>query len=78
MECAQVQPIVDGIKREFKTCLQFERVNFHAKTQWHVLIFPIGTPEFALLDSSKTILYRWIGFTEASEFEEVINPLCGG
>ena len=73
-----MQPIVNGIKKEFKACWQLERVNFHAKTQWHILISPVGTPEFALLDSSGNIIYRWIGFTEKDEFVEVMKPLCGG
>jgi len=72
-----MQPIVNGIKKEFKACLQLKRVNFYSKTPWHVLLTPIGTPEFALFDSSKNILYRWIGFTEKSEFVDVLSPLCG-
>ena len=52
-----MQPIVNGIKKEFKACLQLERVNFHAETQWHILLSPMGTPEFALLDSSRNIIY---------------------
>jgi len=73
-----MQPIVNGIRKEFKACLHFERVNFHTKTQWHILLSPIGTPEFALLDSSRNIIYRWIGYTEKDEFIEVMKPICGG
>jgi len=73
-----MQPIVNGIKNEFKYCLQFERVNFHSETYWSILLSPIGTPEFALLDSSKNILYRWIGYTEKEEFDTILKPLCAG
>jgi thioredoxin-related protein len=72
-----MQPIVNGIKKEFKACLHLERVNLSSETQWHVLLSPIGTPEFALLDSSDQIIYRWIGFTEKEQFVEVMKPLCG-
>ncbi len=72
-----MQPIVNGIKKEFKACLRLERVNLRSETQWHVLLSPIGTPEFALLDSSDQIIYRWIGFTEKEQFVEVMKPLCG-
>jgi thioredoxin-related protein len=72
-----MQPIVNGIKKEFGACLHLEKVNLHSETQWHVLLSPIGTPEFALLDSSGNIIYRWIGFTEKEEFVEVMKPLCG-
>ena len=73
-----MQPIVDGIKKRYRACLQVQRVNFHAETRWHELIGPVGSPEFALLDSNETIFYRWIGFTEKEEFEALISPLCGG
>ena len=71
-----MQPIVNGIKKEFNACLHLERVNLRSKTQWHVLLSPIGTPEFALLDSSGNIIHRWVGFTEKDEFVEVMKPLC--
>ena len=73
-----MQPIVNGIKKEFKACLHLERVNFHTKTQWHNLLSPVGSPEFALLDSSGNIIHRWAGLTERDEFVEVMRPLCGG
>jgi hypothetical protein len=72
-----MQPIVNGIKKEFKACLHLERVNLSSETQWHVLLSPIGTPEFALLDLSGNIIHRWVGFTEKDEFVEVMKPLCG-
>jgi hypothetical protein len=71
-----MQPIVNGIKKEFKACAQFEKANFHTESKWSILISPIGTPEFTLLDSSMNILYRWVGFTEKNEFVEVMKPLC--
>ncbi|MBI3161277.1 MAG: hypothetical protein HYZ23_02145 [Chloroflexi bacterium] len=71
-------PIVNGIKKEFQACLQVERVHISADTQWHDLIDPIGTPEFALVDSPGNVIYRWVGFTEREEFADVIHPLCGG
>ena len=58
--------------------MKVERVNFHAQTPWHDLLFPIGSPEFALLDSSKQILYRWFGYTDAEEFTKLLDPLCTG
>ena len=73
-----MQPVVNGIKKQYRACLKVERVNFHAKTPWHELIVPIGSPEFALLDSSDNIMRRWIGFTEKEEFVEVLGALCGG
>jgi hypothetical protein len=72
-----MQPIVNGLKKQYRVCLQVERVNFHAETRWHELIIPIGSPEFALLDSSENIIVRWVGFTEKEEFVEVLSPICG-
>ena len=73
-----MQPIVSGIKKQYKACLKLERLNFHSQSKWHELIGPVGSPEFALLDASGKVIYRWIGFTEKEEFVEVINPICGG
>lgn len=71
-----MQPIVNGLKKEFAGCVRFEKVNFHEETQWKVLIVPVGTPEFALLDSENKILARWAGFTEKEEFTTSLNALC--
>jgi len=71
-----MEPIVHGIQKRYRGCITLERVNFHAETPWHELIYPIGSPEFALLDSSKNIIYRWFGVTEADEFAEILDPLC--
>ena len=56
--------------------MTMERVNLHQHTAWHELLFPSGSPEFALLDSEEQIIYRWIGFTEEEEFTVVLDPLC--
>jgi hypothetical protein len=72
-----MQPIVNGIRKQYRSCIKkVERVNFHADTEWHELIIPIGSPEFALLDEDQAILHRWVGFTEEEEFEAVLDPLC--
>jgi len=71
-------PIVNGLKKKYSSCMTVERVNFHDRTTWHELLSPFGAPEFALLDSSKKVLYRWIGTTEPEEFSAVLDPLCGG
>ena len=72
-----MEPIVNGIKKEYAACMQVERVNFHDRSAWHDLLFPLGSPEFDLLDSSKTVLYRWIGVVGKEEFSAVLDPLCG-
>jgi hypothetical protein len=71
-----MQPIVNGIREQYMSCIKVKKVNFHAESRWHELIGPIGSPEFALLDENKDILYRWIGLTEKEEFEAVLGPLC--
>ena len=58
--------------------MTLERVNFHKWTSWHELIYPQASPEFALLDSSKEIIYRWFGVTEEEDFAALLDPLCGG
>jgi len=73
-----MQPIVNGLENQYRSCLRLERVNYHAESRWHDLIGPIGSPEFALLDSRETVVHRWIGITEKEEFEAVMGPLCGG
>jgi hypothetical protein len=72
-----MQPIVNGLETEFNSCIRLQRVNYHTETRWHALIGPIGSPEFALLDSSENILHRWIGLTDKEDFESVLAPLCG-
>lgn len=73
-----MEPIVDGIQKKYRGCIKLERVNYHEQTPWRELLFPIGSPEFALLDSSKEIIYRWFGVTEPEEFAEILDPLCSG
>jgi len=69
-------PIVNGIKKKYSSCMKLERVNFHDRTAWHELLSPVASPEFALLDSSKKVLYRWFGVISADEFSAVLDPLC--
>ena len=71
-----MDPIVNGIKKKYNQCMKLERVNFHASTPWHELLAPIGSPEFALLDASKKVLYRWFGAIPTEEFSAVLDPLC--
>ena len=73
-----MRPIVDGIERQYRACVQVERIFFHSENRWNDLIGPIGTPEFALLDGDENILYRWVGFTEKEEFTAILQPLCSG
>jgi hypothetical protein len=73
-----MEPIVNRLTKDYRNCLTLERVNFHTRTARSVQIAPIGSPEFALLDSSGKILYRWFGVAERSEFDEVLQPLCKG
>jgi hypothetical protein len=72
-----MQPIVNGIRKQYKACLKTERVNFNSQTHWHELIGPIGTPEFTLLDRSEKIIYRWVGLTDREEFTAVMDSICG-
>ena len=72
-----MEPIVYGIKRTYKSCMKVERVNFHEWSDWHELLLPIASPQFDLLDESKTILHRWVGYTDKEEFTAVLDPLCG-
>lgn len=71
-----MRPIVDGIEKQYRSCLKVDRVPYHTQSHWSDLIGPIGTPEFALLDPSENILYRWVGFTEKEEFTEVLTSFC--
>ena len=72
-----MDPIVNGLKKEYASCMKLERVNFHDWSPWHELLFPLGSPEFALLTSSKEILYRWFGATDKEDFTAVLDPICG-
>jgi len=73
-----MEPIVNGLRKKYISCFKFEHINYHDWSAWHDLVYPIGSPEFALLDSSKKVLYRWFGVTEEEEFSVVLNPLCSG
>lgn len=72
-----MEPIVHGLKERYADCLSVKRVNFHADSDWRATLTPMVTPEFALLDSTGVILYRWFGVIEAQEFDDVLLPLCG-
>jgi hypothetical protein len=72
-----MEPIVYGITKKYLGCMKVERVNYHARSEWHELLSPIGSPEFALLNGSREILHRWFGVVDAEEFAAVIDPLCG-
>ena len=72
-----MDPIVNGIKKEYAGCMKVERVNYHKWSEWHELLFPIGSPEFDLLDSSQAVIHRWFGVVEKEEFSAVLDPLCG-
>jgi hypothetical protein len=71
-----MDPIVNGLKKKYLGCMKVERVNYHKWSTWHDLLYPIGSPEFDLLSSSKDVLYRWFGVTEEEEFAEILDPLC--
>jgi hypothetical protein len=73
-----MDPIVRGLTKKYASCIKLERVNYHAQTEWHELIFPVASPEFTLLSSSKEIIYRWSGLTEAEEFSKILDPFCRG
>jgi len=71
-----MDPIVHGMKQKYESCIAVERVNYHARTEWYELVLPVGPPEFALLNSSKQLLYRWFGVVTADEFSSILDPLC--
>lgn len=71
-----MDPIVNGIQKRYRGCMQVERVNYHEWTEWHDLLFPLGSPEFVLLNASKETLYRWFGVVAADEFTTILDPLC--
>lgn len=73
-----MDPIVNGIKKQYAACMDVKRVNFHQNSEWHELIYPVASPEFALLDAEKNIIYRWFGVFGAEEFIEILDPLCVG
>jgi hypothetical protein len=66
-ECVAARPGVNGILKEYKSCLQLGCINFHSKTKWHEMLYSLGMPVF-LMDASEKVLYRWIGFNEEEEF----------
>jgi hypothetical protein len=73
-----MEPIVYGIQKKYRGCMKLERVNYHKDSAWHELLFPIGSPEFALLTSSQEVIYRWFGVVDPEEFAEILDPLCTG
>jgi hypothetical protein len=77
MDCQKMTPIVYGLRDKYSTCMIMQRVNFHAESAWRELLWPIGTPEFVLLNSTEEVIYRWFGITEEKEFAAVLDPLCG-
>jgi thioredoxin-related protein len=73
-----MDPIVHGVVEQYESCLTLVRVNFHTRTPLRDKLSPFSTPEFALLDPSGRILYRWLGYTERERFDAVLDPLCQG
>lgn len=71
-----MEPVVNRLVKDYRDCLQFERVNYHRESRWHELVAPVGSPEFALLDAAGNVLYRWFGVTEREEFDALLQPLC--
>jgi len=78
MDCRLMDPIVNGIRKKYEGCMRVEHTNFHQWSDWHELIYPVGSPEFALLDSSLNLIHRWFGVVDYEEFEETLDPLCKG
>lgn len=78
MDCREMEPTVRGLTQRYRSCLTLERVNFHAVTAWSEKINPLGSPEFALVDATGTLLYRWSGVTPPESFDEILQPLCQG
>ncbi len=76
MDCAQMRPIVNGLKQRYAGCLSVVEVNFHATSALRDALHPIGTPEFVLLDSAGNEVARWIGVIGAEEFDAAVGPLC--
>jgi len=73
-----MDPIVHGITRQYTSCLNLERVNFHLRSAWIDRIGPLAAPEFALVNAEGKLLYRWSGYTDAATFDGVLEPLCRG
>ena len=73
-----MQPIVHGLKDKYSSCMRVERATFHQHTPWHDLILPLASPEFALLDPSLKIIYRWFGVIDEEDFAVILDPLCSG
>jgi len=71
-----MQPIVHELRIRYSRCLTLETVNYHEDTPERAALHPFGSPEFFLLDSKQTVLYRWFGRTDAEEFDAIIAPLC--
>ena len=71
-----MDPIVHGLEKRYRGCMQLERVNYHQRTEWHELLFPIGSPEFVLLNSAKETIYHWFGVVDTEEFTSILDPLC--
>ena len=71
-----MEPVVNRLVKKYRACILYERVNFHKPDAWHALIGPLASPEFALVDASKLVVYRWFGETEIEDFEKVLAPLC--
>jgi len=71
-----MDPIVHGLEKRYRGCMKLERVNYHEWTPWHELLFPLGSPEFVLLDGGMKSLYRWFGVIETDEFTAILDPLC--
>jgi hypothetical protein len=71
-----MEPVVNRLLKDYRSCLQFEHVNYHSQSKWQGLVFPVGSPEFALVEASGKVRYRWFGVTEREEFDQVLKPLC--
>jgi hypothetical protein len=77
MECRAMEPIVNGLKKHYADCLSLVRVNYHTASHWREKLTPMASPEFALVDSAETVLYRWVGATDMESFNQILAPLCG-
>ena len=67
---------MNRLVKQYGECLRYERANYHRETEWHAVVGPLAAPEFALVNASGTVLYRWSGVTEMDEFTMVLEKHC--